>query len=160
MRTNRSDTEKKRPLDDTDRKIISALRANPQGTNRDIAGVVSVSEMTVASRVDALINDNLMKVTIQRDVRTLGSRCLALIELDVEGALVDKVAKRVADFARVFAVTVVIGTPQIVMMAFARDNLDLQRFMQDDLARVKGIRHANVSLALQTLKADTGIAAL
>jgi hypothetical protein len=46
------------------------------------------------------------------------------------------------------------------MMAFARDNLDLQRFMQDDLARVKGIRHANVSLALQTLKADTGIAAL
>jgi Lrp/AsnC family transcriptional regulator for asnA, asnC and gidA len=149
-----------RALDDIDRRIVSALRADPQATNRDVARAVEISEMTVSNRIDALIEDSLLKVTIQRDVRTMGLECMAHVELHVDGALIDSVAERLAEFEQVFAVTIVIGSPQIVMLVFARDALDLQRFIAEDLADVKGIRQADVALALQTLKADTGIAAL
>lgn len=158
--TKRQDAVRKRAIDETDRRIIAALRADPQATNRDIARAVEVSEMTVSNRIEALIEDTLMKITVQRDVRTLGSQCLAHIELDVEGDMVEQVARILGEFEQVFAVTVVIGNPQIVMLVFARNNQDLQRFVQEDLAKVKGLRQASVSLALQTIKADMGIAAL
>lgn len=151
---------RKRSIDETDRRIIAALRADPQASNRDVARIVEVSEMTVSNRIDALIDDNLIKITVQRDVRTLGSHCLAHVELDVEGGRLNEVANALAQFEQVFAVTIVIGNPQIVLLVFAKDNQDLQRFIQEDLGRLQGIRQANVSLALQTIKVDTGIAAL
>ena len=158
--TRRRGAAKKRPIDETDRRIIAALRADPQASNRDVARIVEVSEMTVSNRIEALIEDTLIKITVQRDVRTLGSQCLAHVELDVDGDRVEQVAEILGEFEQVFAVTVVIGNPQIVMLAFARNNQDLQRFVQEDLAAVEGIRQASVSLALQTIKVDTGIAAL
>lgn len=150
----------RRILDEVDRRIIAALRADPQATNRDVARAVEISEMTVSNRIDALIKDSLLKITIQRDVRTMGLECMAHVELQIDGALVEQVAERVAEFQQVFAVTVLIGSPQIMMLVFARDALDLQRFITEDLGSVAGIRHADVAMALETLKADTGIAAL
>lgn len=158
--TERRGAVRKRPIDETDRRIIAALRADPQASNRDVARIVEVSEMTVSNRIEALIEDTLMKITVQRDVRTLGSQCLAHVELDVDGDKVEQIATALGEFEQVFAVSVVIGNPQIVMLVFARNNQDLQRFVQEDLAKVEGIRQASVSLALQTIKADMGIAAL
>lgn len=151
---------KKRALDDTDRRIIQTLREDPQATNRTIARAARVSEMTVSARIESLIQDRLIGITVQRDVRSLGYTCLSHVEVDVEDGKEDSVARSLANCKQVFAVTVLLGNPQIVALVFSRGENDLQRFLEAELSALEGIRSCNVSLALRTTKENVGIAAL
>lgn len=149
-----------RSIDSIDRGIIGILRENPQATNKEIARKVGISEATASNRIDALISDRLIRITVQRDVRTLGLQILAHVEVDVDGSRLESIARELGTFERVFAVTVVIGSPQVVMLVFARNAEDLHRFVSEEIAGVDGVRRADVAIALRTTKADPSVAAL
>src|ERR1043165_7671372 len=91
VKKKRAGTNAVRLLDDVDRGIMAELSENPQAPLTAMPREVGVSELGVASRIDGLIADKMMRVTIQRDIRTLGYTMLGIVDVYVAGADVDEV---------------------------------------------------------------------
>lgn len=58
--------------DRVDLQIIEALRRDGRTPNKSIAKLLDVSETTIASRIRSMTERNVMRVTLQRDIYSLG----------------------------------------------------------------------------------------
>jgi DNA-binding Lrp family transcriptional regulator len=54
--------------DKIDLQIIETLRVDGRTPNKSIAKRLNVSETTIASRIRAMTERNVMRVTLQRDI--------------------------------------------------------------------------------------------
>jgi len=149
-----------RAVDDTDRAILAELRKNPQASNKSLAQKLGVSEMTIANRIDRLISDRLMKITTQRDVRTLGLNVLGFIEIYVNDEDVKTVGRRIGDVPNVIAATIQADHPQIIVMLAARDTVQLSHLLEAEIAPIAGVNRAVTSMCLEVLRHRPGIAVL
>src|SRR5688572_19268757 len=120
-RTSTKLTSPVRALDDVDRGLLRALWEDPQMPNTQLAKRVGITELTVASRLDALIKDKLIRISVQRDMRTLGFDLFGLVEIWVERRDVYEVGEIVGALPQVYSVVVLIGHPQLMVMVMARD---------------------------------------
>lgn len=147
-------------IDDVDRGIMAAVSANPQESNRQIAQMLGVSEMTIANRMEALIEQRLMKVTVQRDIRTAGFDVLAFVDIFVsEGSVLD-LAQRLGEIAEVQSVTVLADEPQIVVLLMARDVEHFLDLVENRIGMEAGVGRIDTSICLDTLHIKPGIAVL
>ena len=75
--------------DKIDMQIIETLRLDGRTPNKSIAKRLSVSETTIASRIRAMTERNVMRVTLQRDIYSLGYEFQGFLDLYVAGRGVD-----------------------------------------------------------------------
>jgi len=147
-------------LDDVDRGLLRALNEDPQLPNTELARRVGVVELTVASRLEALIRDKLIRISVQRDMRTLGFTLLGLVEIWVERRDVYEVAEIIGALPQVFSTTILIGHPQLTIMVMARDIRDLGEFIEHHVATVPGVAKTVTSVSLDIVTFRPGIASL
>ena len=147
-------------LDETDKAIIRALRSDPLTPNSGLAAVVGASEMTIARRLKRLVNDRLIKVTVQRDMRPLGYSLVAFADIHVEGGAVETVGDALADLPEAYSVSYMVGHPQIIVMIMARSNAHLFEIVNERVATIEGVKQTDISIVLHMFNHRTGIASL
>jgi DNA-binding Lrp family transcriptional regulator len=146
--------------DEIDLRIIDALRRDGRTPNKAIAKLLDVSETTVASRIRALTERDVMRVTLQRDIYSLGYQFQGFLDVYVGDRDVDEVAADVAQIDGVLAVAINLGSPDILVSFAARDRLDLARIANDEIAQVAGILRIDSYLALEIRKFESAHVAL
>lgn len=141
-------------LDDLNRSIIAALHENPTRTNKDIGETLGVSEPTVANRIRALEEAKILRVMMQRDMRAMGLPLLALVDINVEGRAPEDVAEELAKIENCTSVSIGMSNPDILLNINAADGADLQRIVDEQIAKVEGIQSYELSIALEVVKLD------
>ncbi len=146
--------------DKIDLQIIDTLRLDGRTPNKSIAKLLNVSETTIASRIRAMTERNVMRVTLQRDIYSLGYEFQGFLDLYVAGRGVEEVAQEVCDVEGVLAVAVYLGSPDILVSFGARGREDLARITDRDIAKIRGIERLESYVALEIRKFESGYVAL
>jgi DNA-binding Lrp family transcriptional regulator len=125
-----------------------------------LARRLNISETTVASRIRSLIERNVMRVTVQRDIYSLGYQFQGFADLYVFGRNVDDVAEDVGQIDGVLSVSLYLGSPDIFVAFGARDREDLMRIVDEEIGKLPGVQKVDSYVALDIQKYQSGYAAL
>ena len=113
-------------LDEIDRHIIAALKADGRATNQKIARSLKISPATVGARIRRLENVNAMRVVAVTDFAALGYKVLLAVGIEVQGRAAEEVAKELAALEEVFAVHLVTGARDIEILVALHDLEELE----------------------------------
>jgi Lrp/AsnC family transcriptional regulator for asnA, asnC and gidA len=139
-------------LDELDLEIIAALKADGRATNQDIARGLKLAPATVSARIRRLEELNAMRVVAVTDFSALGLDVLLAVGIEVQGRAAEDVAEELAKLPEVFAVHLVTGARDIEILVALRDFQELQPFLLDDVAAVRGIRSLTAGIAVDIVK--------
>ena len=146
------DTVDSYELDELDLKIIAALKADGRATNQDIARGLKIAPATVSARIRRLEELNAMRVVAVTDFSALGLDVLLAVGIEVQGRAAEDVAEELAKLPEVFAVHLVTGARDIEILVALRDFAQLQPFLLQDVAGVRGIRSLTAGIAVDIVK--------
>ena len=145
-----------RRFDAIDLALIDALREDARATNKTLARSVGVAETTVALRIQKLRDDNAMMVTLRRDLYSRGFDLQCFADITVRGRDVDAVADELAKRETTTSVSVMLGTPQIVVVFNAANRADLLRVLEEEIASVRGVERIELHTAVDIRKFQSG----
>jgi DNA-binding Lrp family transcriptional regulator len=146
--------------DRIDLQIIETLRQDGRTPNKSIAKQLNVSETTIASRIRAMTERDVMRVTLQRDIYSLGYQFQGFLDLYVSGRNVTDVAADIGAIDGVLATAIYLGSPDIFVSFGARDRDDLSRIINGEVAKVAGIKRVDSYVALDIRKFESSYVAL
>lgn len=146
------DTVDSYQLDELDRKIIAALKADGRATNQKIARSLKVAPATVSARIRRLEELDAMRVVAVTDFGALGFNILLAVGIEVQGRAAGDVAEELARLPEVFAVHLVTGARDIEILVALHDFNELQPFLLRDIAHVRGIRSVTAGIAVDVIK--------
>lgn len=147
-------------IDVFDRRLLDLLRADPRQTNKALATLLSVSEVTVAVRIRALENSGAMKIMAQRDFRTAGYQVLAHVSVSVSGRAIEEVARDLAGIDGVGAISIVMGDPPLLLLAMAASMSELEHLVNEQIASVEGVRDLDTMVYSDIIKHESEYASL
>ncbi|HKY20506.1 MAG TPA: Lrp/AsnC family transcriptional regulator, partial [Vicinamibacterales bacterium] len=135
-------------------------RKDPQMPNTLLAKAANISELAVSNRIDRMVANRQMKVTVQRDIRTLGYTMMGLVDVFVSGAEVEEVGEALGRIPHVVSANLLADNPQIVLFVAGKDNAHFLRTVEKEIAVVHGVQKCVVSVCLEVVKYAPGLAAL
>jgi Lrp/AsnC family transcriptional regulator, leucine-responsive regulatory protein len=141
-------------LDEVDRRIIAALKADGRATNQRIARSLRISPATVGARIRRLENMNAMRVVAVTDFAALGYRVLIAVGIEVQGRPAQEVAEELAALEEVFAVHLVTGARDIEILVVLHELEELENFLLRDVAKIRGIGTLSAGIAADVIKYD------
>ena len=106
-------------LDQTDKKIIQLLGADARMSNNQMAKVIGVTEGTVRNRIQKLIENKIIKISVINNINRMNNPALAFVGLDVETRSKDAVAKALSKMKEVRFVSTLIGRHDLMAFILA-----------------------------------------
>lgn len=151
-RRNDAENENLLVLDDTDERIIAALRQQSRLSYRDLAKIVDANEATVRSRTRRLEESGVLRLIAFRDLRAMGFEALAAVGVEVKGRSAFEVGQDLARHDQITTVNVTIGLYDLEIQVIARDLNELETMLTEVVAKTPGVARVYPALALNVLK--------
>jgi Lrp/AsnC family transcriptional regulator, regulator for asnA, asnC and gidA len=139
-------------LDDLDRAILLLLREDGRRSNADIAREVGVSQPTVRQRLDRIFSSGAAYVTVRVNPAAIGFPIDAVINLRVSGRNVREIGEEIAAMENVSYVGYLIGSCDIQVEAFLRDNDHLFQFVMEVITPIEGVTSVETFMVVRTEK--------
>ena len=139
-------------LDDLDRAILLLLREDGRRSNANIAREVGVSQPTVRQRLDRIFTSGAAYVTVRVNPAAIGLPIDAVISLKVAGRNVREVGEEIASMENVAYVGYLIGSSDIQVEAYLRDNDHLFQFVTEVVMRIEGVASVDTCVVVRTEK--------
>ena len=144
---------KKFQLSDEELKILQLLSQDSRMSYKQVAKKTGVAISTVHNIVERLKEQGVLKnFTINIDSEKLGYDITVLIGVVVENGLLPEVEQRLVAHPNVCQVFTVTGNFDISFVARFKNTRELNNFIRNTLQKMKGVKHSNTSLVLDTLK--------
>jgi len=142
-------------MDTIDARLLSALQRDGRQTVTDLAAAVGLSPTPCARRLARLEAEGVIEGYSARvDQARIGFPVSVFIQVELESQskdAIDAFERAVRGFDRVMECHLMTGTRDILMRVVAADLTDFDRFLEDKLMRVPGIRSMRSSFALRTM---------
>lgn len=142
-------------MDSIDAKIVQALQRDGRQRLADLSEKVGLSATPLARRIARLECDGVITGYSARvDQEKLGLPLNAFIFVELEHQNRDAVKAfetALCRFDEVMECYLMTGTRDILIRVVARDLTAFDRFLEDGLMQVKGIRNMRSSFALRTM---------
>jgi Lrp/AsnC family transcriptional regulator for asnA, asnC and gidA len=147
----RSTAEPVVQLDEVDRRIIGLLRADARRPVADIARQVNLSENGVRKRIDRLLREQAISLTLVPNPGRIGMTS-ANILISVELPALRRVADAIARLPEVTYLTVTAGTADLLASVLVPAERGLYDFLADRLAAIPGVRSIQTLVTLEVVK--------
>lgn len=142
-------------MDALDGRILAALQRDGRQSVTDLAAAVGLSPTPCARRLAKLEADGVIEGYSARiDQARIGFPVSIFIwvELDSQSKdAIDAFERAVRGFDRVMECHLMTGSRDILMRVVAADLADFDRFLEEKLMRLPGIRSTRSSFALRTM---------
>ena len=142
-------------MDATDAKIVQALQRDGRQRLADLSETVGLSAPPLARRIARLEESGVITGYSARvDQEKLGLPLNAFIFVELEHQSRDAVAAfetALRRFDEVMECYLMTGTRDVLIRVVARDLAAFDRFLEDGLMQVPGIRNMRSSFALRTM---------
>ncbi len=139
-------------LDDIDRHIINALRADGRVAFAQIAEQLNVSPGMIRQRYNRLVDLGYLKVVAVTNPLMMGKRTMSMIGIRTDGRKMMEVANKIAKFDEVVYIVATSGRYDLMIEVFCADHEDLFNFMAEKLAKVDGVRETESFIYLKIAK--------
>jgi Lrp/AsnC family transcriptional regulator for asnA, asnC and gidA len=139
-------------LDESDRKIIAALREDGRMPFAEIARRLEVSPGMVRQRYLELVESGILQVLPVTNPTLLGFNTMALIGVRVDGRRLFEAAREIAAFEEVIYLVLSTGNFDILVEVMCRDNGHLLQFISENLSAVEGVRDTESFIYLHIVK--------
>ena len=126
-------------LDDCDKAIVELLQEDGRMSYTRIASVVGLSEAAVRSRVQRLVEGNVVQIVGVTDPLRLGFRRQAMIGVKTEGDI-EAIADALAAIPEVDYVVFVSGSYDLIFEIVCENDEHLLTILNDKIRSVPGIR--------------------
>ena len=147
----------RRRLDDVDRRILEHFSQDARMSNREVAQALGLAEGTVRSRIKRLQESKTIKIIALTNFAGLNMQdnpVMAYIGVRVDLHRIAAVAQAMAALASVRFVATMLGRYDILVITIVKDGADLVRMVNDEIMGLPGVRHAETTLAVKSLKYD------
>ncbi|MEU1689055.1 Lrp/AsnC family transcriptional regulator [Micromonospora sp. NPDC005707] len=139
-------------LDDLELAILATLGEDGRMPVREIAAQVNSSESTVARRIDSMVARGCLRFRTLVEPTLLGFAVEFMLWLDVEPAQLDAAGRRLAEDPGTKYLSATAGRFNLCAQVSLRHFADLYRFTTDVVGALPGVRRADTTLQLDTLK--------
>ena len=140
-------------LDKTDRKIIRLLNEDGRMSSAEIARRLGdISPRTVSSRVDNLIEHEIISIRAIINPSAIGYDILADVMIEVEPGRVREVAETVAQFPQVSYAACATGDCDVSISLRVRSTEELFDFVTEKIGNIPGVQRAHTHLLPAKLK--------
>jgi len=139
-------------LDETDLKIIEALRKDGREAFAQIAEQLGVSPGMIRQRYNRLVEMGFLKVVAITNPLRMGLKTMAMIGIRVDGDKLLQVAEKIATFDEVVYIVIVSGRYGILAEVFCWDHAELLTFLTEKLSRIDGVRETESFMHLKIVK--------
>jgi len=127
-----------RDLDDDDRRIIQALRADGRMPYRDLAAYTGINYSTARRKAIALIESGVIDITTIVNRVATGERVSAAVGVCVNGPL-DDILKRLANIDEVLIVTSCAGRFDLFLDIESASDDSMRTLLYDTIRHIPGI---------------------
>jgi Lrp/AsnC family transcriptional regulator for asnA, asnC and gidA len=141
--------------DETDDRIIAAMRKDGRISNRDLATLVGVNEATVRTRLRRLEDENIVRVVAMRDLFAMGYEHLCAVGVQVKGRSAVEVGEELAKIPEIMTVNVTIGAHDLEVQLVAGKIADVSSFINTVMANIRGVERLTPALALRVYKYES-----
>ncbi|MCW2865062.1 MAG: AsnC family protein [Actinoallomurus sp.] len=139
-------------LDDVELAIAAELGEDGRMPVKELAGRVGVSESTVARRIDSMVARGCLRFRTLVEPVLLGFTVEFMLWLDIEPAHLAAAGRQLASQPGVKYLSATAGRFNLCGQVSLRHFADLYRFTTDVVGALPGVRRADTTLQLDTLK--------
>jgi Lrp/AsnC family transcriptional regulator, regulator for asnA, asnC and gidA len=143
---------KRETIDRTDRKIIQLLQKDGRLSNTVIARALGVSEATVRTRLNRLINDGFIQIVAVSNPLKLGFDITGVIRIVVDIKKIDHITRELDRIDAVWFVVQTTGRSDIYTEFVVRSIDDLNHLIYEEINRIDGVIRTDTSLILKFIK--------
>jgi DNA-binding Lrp family transcriptional regulator len=139
-----------RPLDDTDLRLLAAMRSTPHASITELAATVGIARGTVYSRLDRLRDEGVVTGHgPDVDPVRAGLGVLAFTTLEIAQGSHDATTSALAALPEVTEIHTVTGHGDLLLRIVARSNDHLHEVLQR-IAAIETVGRSQTQLALST----------
>ena len=139
-------------LDETDMKIIDALRKDGRVAFAQIAEQLNVSPGMIRQRYNRLVEQGYLRVVAITNPLRMGVTTMAMIGIRVDGSKLLTVAEKVSKLDEVIYMIISSGRFDIFAEVVCRNHEDLLRFITEKLSVIDGVRESESFMHLKIMK--------
>ncbi len=139
-------------LDETDVKIMDALRKDGRVAFAQIAEQLRVSPGMIRQRYSRLVEQGYLKVVAITNPLRMGFKTMAMIGIRAEGSKLLDVAEKISKLDEVIYMTISSGRFDIFAEVVCRDHEELLRFITEKLSTINGVRESESFMHLKIVK--------
>jgi Lrp/AsnC family transcriptional regulator for asnA, asnC and gidA len=138
-------------LDEIDRGIVAALRADGRTNNSVIAAHLGIAEGTVRQRMRKLTDAGVVRISALVNPEIISEHQLCMVGLKLsESKHLESSAAEISRLPEVRSVAIVTGRYDLMAEVLVDSNHGLIRFLSESLAKVAGIESTETFLLLKT----------
>ena len=139
-------------LAELDLKIIEALIEDPRRSYRSLGEDFDVSQQFVARRVNILIENDILRITVQKDFEAAGAHFPAHVDVYVTHGRKEDVAQALAGLDEVTNCLITAGRPEVIIRTATRNQKHFVEFMQNKVTAIEGIERTETLTVLNIEK--------
>jgi len=151
MKRNNS-SNKKKLLDQIDCQMIELLQKDGRISNTDIAREIGLSEATVRTRLNRLINDEFIQIVAVSNPIKLGFKIVGNIRIHVEIKKMEKIIKELKKLKPLWFIVQTTGGTGIDTEFVVKSLDELNELIFDKINKIDGIVRTDTSLFLNYIK--------
>jgi Lrp/AsnC family transcriptional regulator for asnA, asnC and gidA len=139
-------------MDELDKLILQTLQEDGRTPFTQIARKAGVSETTIRTRYQNLVEEGIVRTVGIVDPYALGFHAPALIGLSVEPGTIDEVARAITDLPEVSYLVMTLGPFDLVVEVFCRDLPHLTSLITQQIHLIPGVRSTETLMIARSYK--------
>ena len=139
-------------MDKLDKFILQTLQEDGRTPFTQIARQAGVSETTIRSRYQNLVEEGIVRTVGIVDPYALGFQAPAFIGVLVEPGTVDQVARTIAELPEVSYLVMTLGHFDLVIEVFCRDLPHLTHLITQQIRLIPGVRSTETLMIARSYK--------
>ena len=144
-------------MDDLDVNIINLLQLDGRASNAKIAREAGVSEGTIRRRLKKLIEDGYLSVIAIPNLDRLGFATTAMIGIQTEPGMSEKVATTIAELEQAHNVAVTTGSFDVFVWVGTDTAENLGSFLREQVGVINGVQRTETFVNLSIKKRTSGL---
>jgi Lrp/AsnC family transcriptional regulator for asnA, asnC and gidA len=139
-------------MDGLDRLILHTLQEDGRIPFTQIAKQASVSETTIRTRYQNLVDRGIVRTVGVVDPYALGFQAPAIVAMSVEPGTADQVAKLVAELPEVSYLVMTLGSSDLIVEVFCQDLPHLTELITERIRVIPHVRSTETLMIAHSYK--------
>jgi Lrp/AsnC family transcriptional regulator for asnA, asnC and gidA len=139
-------------MDQLDRLILNTLQGDGRIPFTQIARQAGVSETTIRSRYQNLVDRGIVRTVGVVDPYALGFQAPAIVAISVEPGSADRVARAVAALPEVSYLVLTLGSSDLIVEVFCRNLPHLTELITERIRVIAGVRSTETLMIARSYK--------
>ncbi len=144
----------RRHIDETDRRIIQALRVDARRSHQSIADELGVSEGTIRTRMRRLVDDGVVKFSTVRNIADFEALSVAYLWIQCDRSALSSVASEIASMAPVGYVATLLGRADLLAIVALPTASALRRYADESVRCLPGVTDVRIEPIVEMVKID------